>query len=113
MATLEFKVVDKKKWEELPVPTSTKKDDKYAAIIDALEAGEILEIPTADIKQMKGIRITLGRKASSRGFKVEGRTEGNILYVKKSDEPTQPVERKERKKKVKVTAEADAIPNLV
>jgi hypothetical protein len=104
MADLSFKVVDNKKWESLPPSTSTKKDDKYTPVLDALEAGEILEIPTSDNKELKGIRITLGRKAAMRGFKVESRNEGNLLYVRKSTEPLEPKAPKERKQKEAASA---------
>lgn len=82
--TIQFKTVDTTKWEKLSPPSPAKKEDKYTPVLDALEAGEILEIPTTDNKEAKGIRISIGRKASARGFKVEYRAEGNTLYVKKS-----------------------------
>ncbi len=104
MADLEFKVVDKTKWETLAPATPAKKEDKYNKVLDALEAGEILEITTKDAKEMKGYRISLGRKASARGFRTEYRIDGNILYVKKSDTPVTPG--KSKKKKEKVAQEA-------
>ncbi len=104
MVDLNFKVVDSKKWDSLPPRSSAKKDDKYTPILDALEAGEILEIPTNDAKEMRGLRITLGRKSSVRGFKVETRNNGNLLYVRKSAEPLEPKAPKERKKKEAASA---------
>jgi hypothetical protein len=97
---MEFTVVDKTKWEELAPPTPTKKQDKYIPILDALETGEIIQIKTSDAKEMKGLRITLGRKSKSRGFSVEYRAEDATLYVKKSDKA---ITSTETKKKVKVT----------
>src|SRR2546423_11793892 len=97
MAGIEFKVADKTKWEQLQPPTPAKPKDKYAPILDALEAGEIIEIETSDNKEMKGYRITLGRKASSRGFKTEYKVEGNTLYARKSEEPITPTKPKKEK----------------
>jgi|GEM_PF-4358806 len=76
---MEFTVVDKTKWEELTPPTPSKPADKYAPILDALEAGEIIQIKTSDVKEMKGLRITLGRKSRARGFSVEYRMPYRIL----------------------------------
>lgn len=100
MADITFKTVDNTKWEKLTPPAKTTKEDKYVKVLDALEAGEILEIPTSDNKEMKGLRITLGRKSSARGFKVEYRIEGDILYVKKSGEAITPAAPKKKKEKV-------------
>ena len=85
MADIQFKVADKTKWEQLAPTTPTKPADKYAPLLDALEAGEIIQIETADDKEAKGLRITLGRKARARGFSTEYRAEGNVLYARKSD----------------------------
>lgn len=102
MVDFEFTVVDKSKWEQLTPSIPAKKEDKYDKVLDALEAGEILRIPTKDAKEMKGLRITLGRKTSSRGFRVEYRSEGDTLYVKKSDAPVTAT----KPKKEKVTQQA-------
>src|SRR2546426_7041688 len=103
MADITFKVVDNKKWENLVPPTTAKKEDKYTLIMDALEAGEILEIPTSDNKEAKSLRISIARKASARGFRVEYRAEDNTLYVKKSTEPVETKQPKEKKKKETAT----------
>jgi len=97
VATITFKTVDNKKWETLTPPEKTVKEDKYAAVLDALEAGEIVEIPTADNKEAKGIRIAIGRKSKARGFSVQYRAEGNILYVKKNDQDVAPTKIKKEK----------------
>lgn len=100
MADITFKTVDNTKWEKL-APLTTKAPDKYVAVLDALESGEILEIETKDAKEAKGVRIAIGRKASARGFKAEYRVEGNTLYVKKNEEKVQAKEPKEKEKKKK------------
>jgi hypothetical protein len=97
---MEFTVVDKTKWEQLTPQTPPKPVDKYAPLLDALEAGEVIQIKTVDNKEMKGIRITLGRKSKSRGFSVEYRAEDATLYAKKSDAPSA----ESKKKKVEAKA---------
>lgn len=82
--TIQFKTVDNSKWEKLTPVTPQKPPDKYTPILDTLESGEIVAIETVDAKESKGLRISIARKASTRGFKVEYRAEGSTLYVKKS-----------------------------
>jgi len=97
---IEFTITDAKKWETLTPPEPAKKEDKYAKALDAIEAGEIIQIPTKDTKEMRGYRISFGRKSTARGFRVEYRIEGNILYIRKSEEPIQIKEPKKKKEKV-------------
>jgi hypothetical protein len=96
---MDFKVVDSKKWNELPVPTPPKPKNQYEAVIEALEKGNIIQLTASDTKQMRGMRIALGRLASQKGFGIELRSEDLSLYVKKSDKDLPPKEPKERKKK--------------
>jgi len=102
MADITFKTVDSKKWEQLVPPTPAKPVDKYVPILDALEAGEILEITTKDAKESKGLRISIARKASTRGFRVEYRAEDTTLYVKKSEQEITPSKPKKKKEKTTV-----------
>ncbi len=81
-----------------------KKEDKYVPILDALEAGEIIQIETSNDKEAKGYRISLGRKSRSRGFSTEYRTDGNTLYVKKSDALITPSKSKAKKEKATASA---------
>lgn len=93
---MDFTVVDKTKWESLTPVAPTKPADKYAPLLDALEAGEIIQIKTTDNKEAKGIRISIGRKSSARGFKVDYRMDGSTIYVRKSDKSASTETKKEK-----------------
>jgi hypothetical protein len=63
---------------------------QLVAILDAVEAGGIKEIRVPDESNIRGLRVALGRGAAQRGFKLEWRSDGPLLYVRKSDEPLKP-----------------------
>jgi hypothetical protein len=65
-------------------------DPRIAAVLDEIASGAIKEIRVPDESQMRGLRVTLGRAASQRGFRLEYRAEGPVMYVRKSDEPLKP-----------------------
>ncbi len=90
MQDLDFVIVDPKKWESLPIPTSPHKPDKYDKVLDALEAGEIIQLKAESENDLKGKRIALGRKSRARGFVVEFRNEGLALYARKTGQEIQP-----------------------
>src|SRR5947209_8917423 len=103
MSDLAFEVVETTLWEKLTPPATAKKTDQYVAIVDALEAGHVVKLPTKDNTEMKGKRIVLGKRVRARGFSVEYRVEGSDLYVKKSDETSiSSTPKTTRKKKDKV-----------
>ena len=67
-----------------------KPPDEWDGYVDRLDNGEILAFPIADQKERLGIGLRLGRKASSRGFKIQTLPKDDELLVRKSDEPYVP-----------------------
>ncbi len=47
----------------------------------------MIRLPLGDETELRGLRLALGRRAAGRGFKVETRTDGQTLVVRKSDQP--------------------------
>jgi|SRR5579871_590180 len=89
MSDVSFKEIPVAEWEKLPAPVRPTKDDPYAPVIAALQAGKAISIGFESETQLKGIRITLARKArnATPGFVVEFRVNGNTLAARKSDAP--------------------------
>jgi hypothetical protein len=55
-----------------------------------LEQGKVVRLPLGDESELRGLRLALGRRAAGRGFKVETRTDGKTLVVRKSEQPLTP-----------------------
>ena len=91
-------------WNELEIQDATQEqfasipsgkpkkgpDPRITAVLDEIDSGSIKEIRVPDEAQMRGVRVALGRAASQRGFKLEYRLDGPVMYVRKSDEPLKP-----------------------
>lgn len=89
------------RWDELDVGDTTDEafnalpargagrriDPRQAAILDDVAAGKVRTIRVPDERDLRGIRVSLGRLATQRGFKLDYRVDGSTLYVRRSDEP--------------------------
>lgn len=74
-------------WEQLPPPQAKKAQDEWDEVLNALEQGEIVELETANDKDLRGKRIGISRRARGRQFTVEYRTKDNLLYAKRGTAP--------------------------
>lgn len=89
------------RWDELEVGDATDEafdalpgrgtgrhiDPRQAAILDDVAAGKVRTIRVPDERDLRGVRVSLGRLATQRGFKLDYRIDGSTLYVRRSDEP--------------------------
>lgn len=65
-------------------------DPRLVAVLDAVQDGQIKELTVPEESQLRGLRVALGRGAAQRGFKLDYRSQGLTMYVRKSDEPLRP-----------------------
>ncbi len=89
----DFEIADAtpEEFEAIPPRRSGKQPDpRITAILDEVASGGIKRIRVPDESQMRGLRIALSREATKRGFKLDYRTDGPMLYISKSDEPLKP-----------------------
>ena len=88
----EFEITDAtvEQFESIPRHGAKAQDPQIVALLDDLEAGKIKEIRGQNETKLRGLRVTLGRGASSRGFRLEYRSDGHTLYIRKSDQPLKP-----------------------
>lgn len=79
---LQFRAVSEEDWEAMPTPQkAAKKHSELDDLVDQLETGEILRIEVVDEKHLKGTRIGLARRAATRGFKLEFRSDMDKLQL--------------------------------
>ena len=87
---LEWKKITKDEWEQFPTKAPTA-PDRWAPILDILESGEIVSLPYSDDKQLRGMRVALGRRAKQRGLTLEVRTHDHTLAARKVASTGRPV----------------------
>ncbi len=85
---VDYNLITEEEWDAL---APVKQPDAWDQLLDELEQGRIVRLPVADEKALRGTRLTLGRRAAKRGFKVDIRTQDTALAVRKREEaPTPP-----------------------
>ncbi len=87
--------ISEKDWELIPAK-KTKEPDEVDQMLDAVAEGKIIRYTPKDEKDAIGKRLSLGRRAKSRGFTIEIRAHSGQLAVRKTGEvvsqPAQPAE---------------------
>src|SRR4051812_43223252 len=78
-------------FESIPARQAGKgPNPRIMALLDDIEAGKVKEICLPDESQLRGLRVALGRAASQRGFRLEYRSDGPLIYIRKSEQSVQP-----------------------
>ncbi len=87
-----FEEVDASVFDAYPQPAAPGKkvDPQWEELLTKLDQGSVIRLPLGDGSELRGLRLALGRRAAGRGFKVETRTDGQTLVVRKSDQPLTP-----------------------
>src|SRR6476661_1713090 len=90
----QFEEVDHSVFDEYPRPTPPGKqiDPVWEELLTRLEQGGVVRLPVRDEAELRGLRLALGRRAAGRGFRVETRTDGQTLVVRRREEPCQPAD---------------------
>ena len=85
----QFEEVDASVFDEYPQPVAPGKtiDPQWEELLTKLDQGSVIRLPLGDGSDLRGLRLALGRRAAGRGFRVETRTDGQTLVVRKSDQP--------------------------
>ena len=88
----QFEEVDASVFDEYPQPLAPgkKADPQWEELLTKLDQGSVIRVPLGEESGVRGLRLALGRRAAGRGFKVETRTDGQTLVVRKSDQPLTP-----------------------
>ncbi len=85
----QYEEVEASVFDEYPQPAAPgkKADPQWEELLSKLDQGSVIRLPLGDETELRGLRLALGRRAAGRGFKVETRTDGQTLVVRKSDKP--------------------------
>ncbi len=88
----QFEEVNASVFDQYPQPAvpGTKIDPQWEGLLTKLDQGSVIRLPLGGESELRGLRLALGRRAAGRGFKVETRTDGQTLVVRKSDQPLTP-----------------------
>ncbi len=85
----QFEEVNASVFDQYPRPAAPGKkiDPAWEELLTKIDQGSVVRLPLGDEAELRGLRLALGRRAAGRGFKVETRTDGQTLVVRKSDRP--------------------------
>src|SRR5690242_6423603 len=89
---VQWEEITEQDFAKLPEPTKPgpKVDHEWEELISRLDQGQVVRLPFWDEKGRRGTRLSLGRRAARRGFKVEIRYGDGFIAARKSDEPIKP-----------------------
>lgn len=83
---IKWETIDSNAFDALPNPKPAPKNDpEWEEIITALESGQVVKIPYADEKELRGKRLSVGRRAIKRGFRVELRYGEGFIAARKRE----------------------------
>ena len=105
-----------------PSRRQARQRDQVDDFMDTLEEQGYVDIEADDEKELRSIRLILGRRGKERGYPVEQYSEGMVIHVKKGDspfsdtpppteepsEPAEPAPRRRRGRRKATDAEAEA-----
>lgn len=82
---IKWETIPADQFDTLPNPKPTPKTDpEWEEIVTALESGQVVKIPYADEKELRGKRLSVGHRAIKRGFRVELRYGNGFIAARKS-----------------------------
>ena len=82
-----YNVIDEQEWEDM-APTAERSASEWDRLLDDLAQGKIISMPYTDLSDRRSKRMTVARRALSRGFKTEVRYTDSIMAIKKSEDAT-------------------------
>jgi hypothetical protein len=101
---LEYRKITEDEWNRLPTKPG-REPDEIDRLLDDVEQGKIVQLDVPDDKLLRGMRVSLSRRARRRGFKLDIRTQDHSIAVRKREQappppPQAPAMRRGRRRKV-------------
>ena len=75
-----YNVIDEQEWEDM-APTAERSASEWDRLLDDLAQGKIISMPYTDLSDRRSKRMTVARRALSRGFKTEVRYTDSIMAI--------------------------------
>ena len=89
--SVQWEELDAEAFDALPEPTKPPKSDaEWEELVTALESGKAVKVPFADEKEMRGKRLSLGRRSIRRGFKVDLRYGDGFIAARRRADGAEP-----------------------
>jgi hypothetical protein len=85
----QFEEVDPSVFEQYPARKAPgQSDPAWDDLLTRLEQGKVVRLPYTDERQLRGLRLAVGRRAAGRGFKVETRHDQDSIVIRRRDAAT-------------------------
>jgi hypothetical protein len=82
----QFEEVDPSVFEQYPAKKAPgQTDPAWDDLLTRLEQGKVVRLPYTDERQLRGLRLAVGRRAAGRGFKVETRHDHDSIVIRRRD----------------------------
>jgi hypothetical protein len=83
----QFEEVDPRVFEQYPAKKAPgQSDPAWDDLLTRLDQGKVVRLPYTDERQLRGLRLAVGRRAAGRGFKVETRHDGQSIVIRRRDQ---------------------------
>lgn len=79
-----YKFVDEKDAPPAPKKTGSSKAKMFIELIETLPEGKVAEIDPEEGQSVRGIKVSVGRVASTRGITIQSWDSDGKVYVKKT-----------------------------
>ena len=85
----QFEEVEPSVFEQYPARKAAgQSDPTWDDLLTRLEQGKVVRLPYTDERQLRGLRLAVGRRAAGRGFKVETRHDHDSIVIRRRDQAT-------------------------
>jgi hypothetical protein len=99
---VDYTVIAEDTWDLL---APVKESDPWEPLMMDLSEGKIVCLPYSDPRDRRAKRLSIARRAATRGFKTEARYTYSELAVRRVDGPSPPAQAKPRQRRRKVPDE--------
>jgi hypothetical protein len=85
----QFEEVAPSVFEQYPAKKAPgQSDPAWDDLLTRLDQGKVVRLPYTDERQLRGLRLAVGRRAAGRGFKVETRHDDQSIVIRRRDQAT-------------------------
>jgi hypothetical protein len=93
---IEYTEISEDIWHDL---APVQQPDEWEPLMHDLAQGQIVVLPYTDGKDRRAKRLSIARRAATRGFKTEARYTDTYLVVRRVDSPSPPAPAQPRQRR--------------
>jgi hypothetical protein len=95
---VDYSEISEEAWDQL---APVQEPDPWEPVMTDLSKGKIISLPYADPRDRRAKRLSIARRAATRGFRTEARYTDAELAVRRASHQPPPAEAKQRQRRRK------------